>query len=565
MLMRRGKLVIFLFTAMFMAVAAYALLEEWQWDDTVRMTVEIPSEYGTEEITCWKNEEGYYYVFLPSYAELSQVRLRTHTYRTVRLDKISVRDGMTCGDIELNHTYGLVYNGEDYYPITFLRSANVPAMYIDTASGSMDYIHEVKGNEEAGTLRVYSPDGSLSCRGNLDSVKGRGNATWLRSKKPYSITLSSPADLLEMGSSQRWILLANAYDSSNLRNKIAYDLAKETDLPYSPECKWVDLYLNGEYAGLYLLSERNEVHPQRVDIPQGNSFLVSAEPGDRLVSQNYPFVQTESGVSLRLHHAGMEAAEIQKLMQSAENAIFAEDSIDPVTGKSLEELIDLDSWARKYLLEEILVNYDAGSVSQYFYFNGDGKIYAGPVWDYDNTLANQDWQNSSPQAVLAGRQYVFDLDTPRWYGRLYGKEAFARHAAALYREEFRPALMDLLENRWEPYTREVTQASLVNAVRRYAGEPVPEMERLKSFLTQRIAFLDSLWIDGESYCRVHISNGVGTWSCFAVRPGDVLTNLPPSEDRDGRKALGWYDAFTGEPFDVTQPVYEDTAIRLKWE
>lgn len=562
--MRRGIPVILLFTLLFMTIAGYALLEEWQWDDTPEMTIEITSGRGTEEISCWEADWGEYYVFLPSYADLSQVRLRTHTFRTVRLDKTSVTDGMTCENIELNHTYGLVYNGEDYYPITFLRSANVPTMYIDTASGSMDYIHEVKGNKEAGTMRLYAEDGTLTHLEVLESIKGRGNGTWIRSKKPYSVTLSSQSDLLGMGEAKRWILLANAYDYSNLRNKLVYDLAQKAQLSFSPECHWVDLYLNGEYAGLYLLSERNEVHPNRVDIPQENSFLVSMELYDRLVFYNYPYAQTQSGTSFRIHHAGMETSQIQQLLQSVENAIFAEDGIDPVTQKSWDELIDVDSWARKYLLEEIFANYDT-DVSQYFYYT-DGKLYAGPVWDYDISLASgMAWQTRSPQAILTGRQYIRDLTTPLWVGMLYNKDSFFQYVSGIYRDELRPMIEILLEESWESYTQIIPQASVVNAVRRNIDEPFAEQERMKSFLAERISFLDSLLIEGDPYCYVHIYNEMGAWGCFAVRPGEQLTNLPPIEDKDGRKCLGWYDAFTNEPFDVSQPIYENAVIQMKWE
>ena len=118
----------------------------------------------------------------------------------------------------------------------------------------------------------------------MEAIRGRGNATWLWEKKPYSLTLSKSADLLGMGAAKEWILLTNAPDPTHLRNKIAYDLAAEVGLLYSPESNWVDLYLNGEYTGLYLLTERNEIHPQR--IPAGNgTFLVSMELESRLKSE----------------------------------------------------------------------------------------------------------------------------------------------------------------------------------------------------------------------------------------------------------------------------------------
>ena len=117
--------------------------------------------------------------------------------------------------------------------MTFLRSAKMPTMYINTESGNMDYIHSKKDNKEAGTVNLYSTSGEADFSGELESVKGRGNFTWTDyDKKPYSIKLKEEADLLEMGKAQNWILLANAADISNLRNKIVYDFAEESGMGY---------------------------------------------------------------------------------------------------------------------------------------------------------------------------------------------------------------------------------------------------------------------------------------------------------------------------------------------
>lgn len=105
------------------------------------------------------------------------------------------------------------------------------AIYLDVASGSMDYIHEDLDHSESGRIRVYKADGSLGYSGRVKSIGGRGQSTWAAAKKPYSMTLSDRADLLGMGKAKKWILLANAYDSSHLRNKIFWTLPPQLGRP----------------------------------------------------------------------------------------------------------------------------------------------------------------------------------------------------------------------------------------------------------------------------------------------------------------------------------------------
>ena len=151
-------------------------------------------------------------------------------------------------------------------------------VYIDTESGNMDYIHENKENKESGKISIYTSVEGIDYSGDLTSIKGRGNNTWDEfEKKPYNIELQNESNLLGMGKASQWVLLANADDHSNLRNKLVYDFSDEIGLEFSPDSRWVDLYLNGEYAGLYLLSERNEVHENRVNIDKTDGALLSIE------------------------------------------------------------------------------------------------------------------------------------------------------------------------------------------------------------------------------------------------------------------------------------------------
>ena len=356
---------------------------------------------------------------------------------------------------------------ERFKQLVFLTSANVPAMYIDTQSGSMDYIHEKKGNEEAGTIRVYAADGEISYTGDLESIKGRGNATWTQhEKKPYSICLAVEENLLGLGKAQKWILLANAADHSNIRNKLVYDFAAQTGLPYSPNSQWVDLCLNGEYAGLYLLSEKNEIHEQRVDITPDNSYLVSIEPKKRLDEQVIPYVET-SLHALRVHNperANEETlAAIMAQLQTIENAMMSHDGIDPLSGEHFQDIADMNSWIKNYLVDEAFGNLDAFMASRYFYLDalGSKKVSAGPVWDYDLALGNDtdiSWSVSNPNVQVVHRYAHEYSKTHSWAHELYEKPWFKEGLVAEF-ENMLPEFNYVLNTKIKEYSDYISEVN----------------------------------------------------------------------------------------------------------
>ena len=279
-------------------------------------SLEISSGSSKEKITCWQSDSGESYFFLPSYGELDEARFRVSGKGTLALDGTVLTDGMSCGGLVLDKPYNLTNGaGDSMGSVTFVRSGNVAAIYLDVASGSMDYIHEDLDHSESGRIRVYKADGSPDYSGRVKSIGGRGQSTWGAAKKPYSMTLSDRADLLGMGKAKKWILLANAYDSSHLRNKIVLDASAAVGPPYTPECRWVDLYLNGEYAGLYLLTERNEVDPERVDIAGDGSFLVSKDWETRFISRKRTYFTSDSHAALRILYSDISTEELKSTWQ----------------------------------------------------------------------------------------------------------------------------------------------------------------------------------------------------------------------------------------------------------
>lgn len=564
--MRSGKLTVCLFTLLFAAVALVLWAVEPR-PEIMPMALSLSSGEHNETITCWKNAAGEYYLFLPGYGEWESAEFQLRT-GDVRIDGKPVEDGMSCAGFSLNTPYAFSFasrEGEVHTSLTFTRSSGLPTLHLDTNSGNMEHIHSKKGNAETGRMRLYLPDGSLAYTGDLDGINGRGN-DWLIPKKSYSLKLAAAADLLDMGQAEKWILQSNAFDASHLRNKLVYDFAASLGLEDSPESQWVDLYLNGEYAGLYLLCERNELTQQRI-WPEGQGkYLVSMDVPWRLEENKKPFVMTESGYAFRIHDSQIGDTVLQQLLQSVENGLTAEDGIDPKTGKHWTELIDLDSWARKYLVEEIFGNSDGGAISQYFYGSSEeARMYAGPVWDFDVSMGNsRATRVSHPQSILAARPRTWSGNgSCSWLHGLYRQTQFRDYLERIYQEECLPLLDVFLKDKMPEYSRQIIQAAAVNQLRweildACRVDALTEAENIRNYMEQRIAFLNQLWLEGEQFHWVLLDADDGVFTaCFAVRPGETLPDLPEYGN------TGWYLAGTEEPFDLTQHIQEDMELILR--
>ena len=253
------------------------------------------------------------------------------------------------------------------------------------------------------------------------------------------------------------------------------------------------------------------------------------------------------------------------MWQSAENAIFAQDGIDPVSGKHWWELIDAESWARLFLLDEISADYDGGKISRFFYYketDGVGKIYGGPVWDKDDTFFTGHWSVSSPNCVIASRSRILNGKEQRMFAGLYQKEEFAACVAELYQKEFLPLLQELYDTGIEAYARQVARSAQINECRWHMGYTPEQSLIIREFLGARMDFLDDRWIRKEEFLRVKVRDTHdGSDGEFAVRPGDTIPVLPEYAPEAGK--WSWHYAESGEVFDVTQPVLEDVNLILK--
>lgn len=231
--------------------------------------------------------------------------------------------------------------------------------------------------------------------------------------------------------------------------------------------------------------------------------------------------------------------------------MFASDGVDPATGKSWEELIDVDSWARQYLLWEVFAEYDAGTLSKFFYCDErTDLVYAGPVWDMDNIL--NCYGLFRPNILSSQRRFIWNRDEESLFYRLYQKDSFRERVIQLYWEEYRPRLLELAETGMNRYLEQIQAAAVLNDI--YLGgydTPMVTAGRQKA-LQERIAFLDGYFGLESDYCVIEVSAEI-QWRSYAVRRGEPADFLP-SEN------ITWIDYETGEPFDLTAPITRDRVV-----
>ena len=280
---------------------------------------------------------------------------------------------------------------------------------------SRDHTYRAKG----GSVSVELPEGYAGEFGEIDPLgigvqlplkflRGRGNSTWLSDKRSFKFKLKERVSLLGMGESKHWILVCNTFDDSLLRNRLVFYIGRELGLAFTPKALPVDLYINGEYAGSYLLSQDirisranvaiDEIDPLAVREPEiSGGYLLAMNPYPRERVENT--FTTHGGVRFLMNEPEFASDDptddlgtaeqreyITSHLQKTENAIYGENFRD-ADGIPYTEYMDIESAARFWWLQEFCINEDAfRSSSTYLYKPRNGKLCWGPLWDFDIAL-----------------------------------------------------------------------------------------------------------------------------------------------------------------------------------
>lgn len=565
--MKKNRILLLLFTVFFVLCMAYVFRQEPAMEECVKIAV--LGENDVQTISLWRGEDGTYFGFLPAYAAPEKTFLQVKSSQRVLLNDTPVDASVPMEDIRLQEAYSLQF-GEEQYTVVFVQSANVPAMFLETGTGTMRRVHKNKEKEEKINAALYSADAEPLYIGKSfsDTISGHGNTTWKAEKKPYNLTFSQPQKLFGTSGGRKWVLLANDLDPSNIRNYLIYQLARRTADGWNPDCEFVDLYLNGQYAGLYLLCEKVEAAEGKIRLSEHELLLnmdITSRAEDNWIKEIIPGLSAEVRYPKFLFPEKREEYDkkIKEIIRTVRSGAADEEY--------LAEHIDLQSWAWKYILEEIAGNFDAGACSQFMSFDGN-VIKSQSAWDYDNSLGNT--VHLSAGSFLADRLWKDNGVDASWFHSLLRYEAFRAQVRSQFEAVYQSELDAIVHGGIEALAQRIRYSAAMDEMRwpeRYSEKRCMEAaEQVQEYLAQRMDFLMSAWVDGQQYHMICLK-GFVQYLYFSVADGMRFEEMPDIERmKEAFKLLGlseefhylsgWVDEATGQVYDPNQPITHDMVL-----
>ncbi|MDR0307270.1 MAG: CotH kinase family protein [Chitinispirillales bacterium] len=223
-----------------------------------------------------------------------------------------------------------------------------------------------------------------------DRIRGRGNNSWndfRAKKKSYRINFKDKTPLFGLEAAKNWVLLGQHRDETLLFNAVAFELGNRFAFPFNHSFNFIDLYINGEYRGNYLLTEQNQVGPGRVNIEKGGWFAeideyYDDEPKFRTASYNLPvMIKWPKGGKTACGEENPAHIPVKNDFNGLADALASPDF--PENG--YRELIDITTFIDFLMINELAANTDLSHPrSTFLYKDKDGAISMGPLWDFDS-------------------------------------------------------------------------------------------------------------------------------------------------------------------------------------
>lgn len=334
------------------------------------------------------------------------------------------------------------------YPTDSIDSLAAPVIYIEGAGGISKDRYSSCSVSLVSEKRKYCAE-SLGAQ-----IRGRGNSTWGYEKKPYRLKFDEKIDLFGMGKAKDWILLANTVDMSMLRNYTVYKMAGQfAGCRYTTDCMFVHVYIDGDYRGLYLLTDQTEVGSERVDIGDGTDengnnlapeecgYLLecgngSASSGQKTftpktvkgISTGYVVIKSPEGSAVTQAHVKY----IQDYYNSVQSAIANDDF------ETLCELVDIQTFVDSFICTEYILSGDMGWVF-FAYKEPGGKFCLGPLWDYDQSSGCSEHGGANYSGYVAASEMT-------WYTKLSKNPEFMALVKQSWEEhyDYTHAIPDML-------------------------------------------------------------------------------------------------------------------------
>lgn len=541
----------------------------------------MTSEIAETLVDLTEDSEGNYYLMLPSMGEETAALVFDEDY-AVEIDGNSVESGSSIEELSSGqHTISIKRDGNPFactVGFTVMRAAEendtIPTLYLEFSSGSLHNISQKKGETETCLMIAMDEEGQEEATGSC-KAKVHGNTSWYNDKKSLALSFDEDISILGLGAQRKWLLISNYSDTSFLKNAAAYLLEQKLDVTYTPECRFVNVYVNGTYEGLYLLVQKIDADGGTVDIPnlEEANEEADAELAEGLVStfeetdengletkgtdqDNNPdditggylcelggrltyeentagFTTPHRYVSIRTPNNASreETAYIASFVREAEEALYSEEDSETLW----TTYFDQTSWIQQYLLQEFTMNQDTELNSEYFWYAVEGDVlHGGPGWDFDLSFAGLTGDDSFDLYSLHVEGLNGPLegdipteDGPLWLQQMDAHEDFHKAMLSYFTDTMAPEIEELLTELPKLADTIRSSAQMDNELWHKNSDFDGAVQELLSDMQERLSFMTDYCANEDDYVKLTFIASDGRYNLvYCVRKGTVLESLP---------------------------------------
>ena len=460
-----------------------------------------------------------------------------------------------------NYVYSYCSGCGDYIYAEDVQKSTMPRLDINTGGASISSSDVYT----SASVTLSRCDNEFEFSDASAGIRLRGNSTMMVDKKPYRLKFDVKRNMLGLNNGaefKSWVLLADYYDSSLLRNLSAFSFAKVLNEGkyFSSDFTHVEVYINGSYQGVYLLCEQSQINDNRVEIYEREDLDTSLYIGYLLIGQggrtDEPNTVSISSTLTATDRFGVtmgagggnysisggdytpeQMAYVKKYIEAAyevmrlavyENEYYSldrEGNLIPKTDfvgtteterqiETIDAVFNIDACVRLCILDELVKNLDAGAYNMYVDLSpkGDGRITIGPPWDFDFAMANTTFASTHSvegfyatnytysSGIRVNSMFVFFGNLP-WFEEMI-RDVWSEHIDELYAVANNVSVMTAMYGNYYQndyaYWNRNTMSHHCTTCQEQITCHADASLILSDWLYRRIDWLDTVWGDSKS-------------------------------------------------------------------
>ena len=374
------------------------------------------------------------------------------------------------------------------------RVTNLPAIYLTTNSG----VDPSTKTYLSGRIVVKSPDPTEELDMIME-VRCRGNSIMGTPKKSYRVKLDKKTRLLNnKANAKSWVLLANDFENSLIRNGIANKISELIEMDFTPSVRFVDVFMNGKYMGNYMLTDQVEVRENRVPVEEQplNAITAPIITGGYLIELDgygpgeTSWFYSNQGVPVTIKYPDDDEINttqynyIRDYTRNFEDILFSSDFKDPEKG--YRPWVDMHSLVNWYIGSELTGNPDAFWSTFVYKYRSEDVFYFGPLWDFDKGFNNDSRLGDATLKLMRIHAHIYRNWIERFWRDDYFKEAVKVRWEELMEREIINDILDYIDEAVD----EISESQKLNATQWNKGYNWEnEIRAIKTYVRARVAFL----------------------------------------------------------------------------